>query len=215
MNEQYIDRVFDFSFGELTISQATIGDVGCVVWDAAIVLAKYIDGPNFKEKHSLASSSILELGAGTGLVGLTAAALGGIVTLSDLETLIPLMQKNIEGNKNVLKGKCTSMVLKWYAVLWGSNLSFIYPPDIILVSDCIYYEDSLLLVNSMSQLCSEKTTIYLSYEDRNTDHKLQLVKEFFLLVNQHFFVEEIPNIMHDKIFRSDDIHIFRLSLKTI
>ncbi|XP_065652517.1 protein N-lysine methyltransferase METTL21D-like isoform X2 [Hydra vulgaris] len=210
MNKQYIERVFDFSFGELTISQTTIGDVGCVVWDAAIVLAKYIDGPNFKEKHSFASSSFLELGAGTGLVGLTAAALGGIVTLSDLETLIPLMQKNIESNKNVLKGKCSSMVLKW-----GSNLSFISPPDIILVSDCIYYEDSLLLVNSMSQLCSEKTTIYLSYEDRNTDHKLQLVKEFFLLVNQHFFVEEIPNILHDKIFHSDDIHIFRLSLKTI
>ena len=160
MSEDYIVRVLDFSFGQLIINQTFIGDVGCVVWDAAIVLAKFIDGPFFKEMHSFKDCFFLELGTGTGLLGLTAAALGyfssfytmkcelietlkrfrntycyvfklmhikrdfflfsslsfrGNVTLTDLENLIPLVQKNIQCNKNALKGECSAMVLKWYA----------------------------------------------------------------------------------------------------
>lgn len=68
-------RNFELSDGtELTFAQSSLGDVGCVVWDAALVLCSYID----LKKHEMCweGKYILELGSGTGAVGLTAACLG-------------------------------------------------------------------------------------------------------------------------------------------
>lgn len=61
---------------ELTLYQQEIGDVNCVVWDAAIVLAKYLDHLSSSNDQWLAGKKILELGAGIGCVGMTAACLG-------------------------------------------------------------------------------------------------------------------------------------------
>lgn len=64
----------------LKVKQCYMGDVGCVVWDAAIVLAKYLETKQFYEPPAgvnvWADSRVLELGAGTGAVGLMAATLG-------------------------------------------------------------------------------------------------------------------------------------------
>uniref|UniRef100_A0A3B4YAX3 Valosin containing protein lysine (K) methyltransferase n=1 Tax=Seriola lalandi dorsalis TaxID=1841481 RepID=A0A3B4YAX3_SERLL len=65
----------------LKVRQCYLGDVGCVVWDAAIVLAKYLETEQFydpsKGVNVWAGRSVVELGAGTGVVGLMAATLGG------------------------------------------------------------------------------------------------------------------------------------------
>lgn len=64
----------------LKVRQCYLGDVGCVVWDAAIVLAKYLETKQFHDPSSgqnvWAGRSVVELGAGTGVVGLLAATLG-------------------------------------------------------------------------------------------------------------------------------------------
>lgn len=64
----------------LNIRQCYLGDVGCVVWDAAIVLAKYLETKYFHNPPSglnvWAGKSVLELGSGTGVVGLMAATMG-------------------------------------------------------------------------------------------------------------------------------------------
>ena len=57
----------------LSIHQAYIGDVGCVVWDAALVLAKYLEKTR---KTDLNNRTVLELGAGTGIVGLCCSLAG-------------------------------------------------------------------------------------------------------------------------------------------
>ena len=70
------DREIEGNYGTLIIKQAEVGDVGCVVWDAAIVLAKYLETEDFARRHALTGKRVVELGAGTGLVGLVAAVLG-------------------------------------------------------------------------------------------------------------------------------------------
>lgn len=62
----------------LRLQQYGSGGVGCVVWDAAIVLSKYLETPAFAGDgdHALSRRSVLELGSGTGAVGLMAATLG-------------------------------------------------------------------------------------------------------------------------------------------
>ena len=75
----YFTREIEFSKGVLRINQSYIGDVGHVVWDAAIVLAKFLDRKYLEEEKQcnvLASKSIIELGSGTGIVGLVAAMKG-------------------------------------------------------------------------------------------------------------------------------------------
>lgn len=63
---------------ELRLQQYGSGGVGSVVWDAAIVLAKFLETPDFAGAgaHVLSRRSVLELGSGTGAVGLMAATLG-------------------------------------------------------------------------------------------------------------------------------------------
>ena len=64
----------------LKVKQCYLGDVGCVVWDAAIVLAKYLETKQLHDPSSgvnvWAGRRVVELGAGTGAVGLMAASLG-------------------------------------------------------------------------------------------------------------------------------------------
>jgi len=63
----------------LTISQYEVGDVGCVVWDAALVLSFYLDSAAFTDETGISrllDKSVVELGAGTGVVGIQAAACG-------------------------------------------------------------------------------------------------------------------------------------------
>lgn len=70
------EREIECKHGVLRIKQAEMGDESCVVWDAALVLAKYIQTEHFCVKQGLASKRVIELGAGTGVVGLIAAACG-------------------------------------------------------------------------------------------------------------------------------------------
>uniref|UniRef100_A0A673JBK0 Protein-lysine methyltransferase METTL21D-like n=2 Tax=Sinocyclocheilus rhinocerous TaxID=307959 RepID=A0A673JBK0_9TELE len=81
-SEDYFVREIEKNDGSvLRMYQCSKGDVGCVVWDAAIVLSKYLETEQFccvqSGVSTWSSKNIIELGAGTGLVGLVAATLGG------------------------------------------------------------------------------------------------------------------------------------------
>ena len=77
-------REFERQDGKcLVINQCQIGDVGCVVWDAAIVLASYLETEDFRKSTEgqsnesvLSGSTTIELGSGTGIVGLNACCEG-------------------------------------------------------------------------------------------------------------------------------------------
>ncbi|KAG9325162.1 hypothetical protein KVV02_003579 [Mortierella alpina] len=83
------------------------GGVGSTIWDAAIVLAKYLekfDLLTLAAAQSPQSLNILELGAGTGIVGLAAARIlssngaNANIVLTDKENCMPLLQRNIAKN---------------------------------------------------------------------------------------------------------------------
>ena len=48
----------------------------------------------------LRGRNCLELGAGTGIVGICAALLGAKVTLTDTASCLPLLRQNVEGHRN-------------------------------------------------------------------------------------------------------------------
>ncbi|XP_063040065.1 protein-lysine methyltransferase METTL21D [Engraulis encrasicolus] len=206
--DSYFVRELDINAGSvLKVNQCLKGDVGHVVWDAAIVLAKYLETKAFLKSNGLASKHVLELGAGTGIVGLVAATLGAHVTLTDLEDLQALLKKNINVNQSLISGSATAKVLKW-----GENASdFLPPPDMILMADCIYYEQSVgPLVDTLKTLAGPDTCVLCCYEQRTEGVNPEMERRFFELLLQHFSSEEIPAEQQDPEYNSPDIHLLHL-----
>ena len=69
-------RTLECAGKEIRIKQLYVGDVGCVVWDAALVLARFLENSHHFQREYWTGRRVLELGAGTGVVGLAACALG-------------------------------------------------------------------------------------------------------------------------------------------
>ncbi|XVF59624.1 hypothetical protein PTKIN_Ptkin07bG0290600 [Pterospermum kingtungense] len=85
---------------------------------------------------------ILELGSGTGLVGIAAAVtLGANVTVTDLPRVIPNLRFNVEANADVVdqKGGAFNVApLRWGE---GDDVEAIGREfDLVLASDVVYYE---------------------------------------------------------------------------
>ncbi|XP_023579489.1 protein-lysine methyltransferase METTL21D isoform X1 [Octodon degus] len=196
----------------LRLQQYGSGGVGCVVWDAAIVLSKYLETPGFSGDgtHSLSRRSVLELGSGTGAVGLMAATLGADVVVTDLEELQDLLKMNINMNKHLVTGSVQAKVLKW-----GSEVEdFPCAPDYILMADCIYYEESLEpLLKTLKDLSGSETCIICCYEQRTMGKNPEIEKKYFELLQLDFEFEKIPLEKHDEEYRSEDIHIIYIRKK--
>jgi hypothetical protein len=77
MSNSYFIREYDTLTNKtLKISQIEIGDVGGIVWDAAIVLGKYLEKEIVEKRIPVKDGNIIELGAGTGIIGLILATYG-------------------------------------------------------------------------------------------------------------------------------------------
>ncbi|XP_051892405.1 protein-lysine methyltransferase METTL21D isoform X2 [Pristis pectinata] len=163
---------------QLRIRQRSAGDVGCVVWDAALVLSKYLETSSFYRDslHVFSGKNVVELGSGTGVVGLMASALGANVIVTDLEELQDLLNINIKDNMHLVTGSIQAKVLKW-----GETVKDLpSEPDYILVADCIYYEQSLEpLLRTMKDLSGNKTCIILCYEERTMGNNPKIESRFF------------------------------------
>eukprot|EP01064_Diplonema_japonicum_P036550 TRINITY_DN823_c5_g1_i1.p1 TRINITY_DN823_c5_g1~~TRINITY_DN823_c5_g1_i1.p1 ORF type:complete len:216 (+),score=35.60 TRINITY_DN823_c5_g1_i1:53-700(+) len=128
------------------------------VWDAATPFAEWL----CENKKCVEGKRVVEIGAGTGLVGIAAALLGAeSVVLTDLPSELPLLQENADLNSapNTTVAPCE----------WGnkSHLSSLGTFDVILVSDCLYGRDddtiSLLLLDTLIALSHPTTHVYLAY----------------------------------------------------
>lgn len=167
--------------------------VAAVVWDAAVVMSMYLE----LGKVELKGKSAIELGAGTGLVGIVAALLGAKVTITDRQPALDSLFTNVKSNlpPATLESATVS------ELSWGEHLDR-FPAggfDLVLGADIVYLEDTFIpLLKTMEHLCCENTLVLLSckirYERDNT---------FLNMLKQRFQVEEV---YYDK---ERDIHVFK------
>ncbi|OXB72811.1 UNVERIFIED_CONTAM: hypothetical protein H355_011335 [Colinus virginianus] len=198
------------------------GGVGCVVWDAALVLAKFLE----RGAWPLSRRAVLELGAGTGAVGIMAATLGADVTLTDLRELQELLAVNIENNRHLVTGSVRAEP----------------PPDYILMADCIYYEECAKndlperssrvsgsdktsitssvsgqslepLLKTLRELTGPDTCVLCCYEQRTMGKNPEIERRYFELLQVDFELERVPLDQHDEEYRSEDIHIVTIHRK--
>ena len=195
------------------LDQKYEGDTGVVVWDAAIVLAKFLE----TVKNQIKDKNIVELGSGTGAVGLSAAILGAkLVVVSDQEELVNFLHHNIELNKEIIlkETEVVALPLKWgdinHMEAVASKCGNIH---FILMSDCVFYRESVDdLVDTLQALSDQNTMIFMSYEERDSQEKLEVMKMFFEKMKEKFVWDKIPHEKHHPNFECPDIQIFKFIL---
>lgn len=167
--------------------------VAAVVWDAAVVLCMYLE----LGRVELKGKGVIELGAGTGLVGIVAALLGAKVTITDRRPALDSLSTNVKSNlpPAFLESAAVS------ELTWGEHLDR-YPPggfDLVLGADIVYLEDTFVpLLETLQHLCSDGTVVLLSCKIR-----YERDNAFLNMLKRRFLVEEVH---YD---RERDIHVFK------
>ncbi|KAK5091096.1 Protein-lysine N-methyltransferase efm6 [Lithohypha guttulata] len=167
---------------------------GGQLWPAGVTLAKYM----LTYHRDLRSKSILEIGAGGGLVGLAVAS-GCLVDndkkllVTDQIPMLSLMQKNVA--LNALDAKVQAEVYDWgepipVAVashLPQSGADSSHCPDVVLAADCVYFEPAFpLLLQTLQDLIGPSTVCYFCFKKRR-----KADMRFIRDMNKTFKVEEV------------------------
>ncbi|XP_078536442.1 protein N-lysine methyltransferase METTL21A isoform X1 [Lissotriton helveticus] len=190
-----------FSFANRTIqiqqSWNKLG-VAAVVWDAAVILCTFLEMGTI----DLQKRSAIELGAGTGLVGIVAALLGADVTITDRKVALEFLESNVRANLPTHIQQNVSVM----ELTWGHDLeSFSRTFDLILGADIVYLEDTFDdLLKTLEHLCSEHTVILLACRIR-----YERDQTFLTMLKGPFSVSEVH---YDP---RSDVHIYKATKDTI
>ncbi|WRX18316.1 Lysine methyltransferase - like 6 [Theobroma cacao] len=134
---------------------------GSWLWDSALVLSHWM--PTHLNFHGKA---VIELGAGAGLPGLTAALLGATrVLLTDVQPLLAGLLKNVEANG--FEGRVDVRELVWGSDESISGLTESSTFDVVLMSDVFYDPEEMVgLSRTLKRICEEGTEIWAASELR-------------------------------------------------
>jgi len=197
---------------------------GSRVWECAIILGKYAIKQNL-EKGLFKKKVILELGAGTGLLAIMLASLGNEVIATDIKEVVPILEKNIEGNKKVYEGKgqIRGFELDWTFDRNKIKELFIQEKiekvDYIFASDVIYHIKHLeLFSNALREVMTvlkeinkgNAPVVYLSHKARNDATDDILAEE---LQRKGFWGEQIDESEMDAEYISKQIDIIKLEFE--
>lgn len=113
--------------------------LGLKTWTSSLLLARRLS--SLRSYLPSDDARVLELGAGTGLVGITAACIWRThVTLTDLPEIIPNLQHNVDRNRELAQpfgGNMSVMILDWSDAAnapTSSNQQYL----VILAADPLY-----------------------------------------------------------------------------
>lgn len=141
------------------------------VWDAGIVLATHA----FAERHG---SALLDLGSGTGIVGLAAAASGRFerVVLTDLPTVVPLLQRN--ASANALHSAVEVLPLAWDDEQMLRRVAARGPFELIVGGDLLYRPPVVPpLLHALRALAGSDTTVLLAASLQHSPDTIRLFAE--------------------------------------
>ncbi|XP_078419475.1 EEF1A lysine methyltransferase 3-like [Cetorhinus maximus] len=157
-NDDISVKDYKFCGHTLTITMfkgASLG-LSAYVWGPAVVLCQYFHD----EKIDFTGKKVLELGSGTGIVGILAVLLGGHVTITDVPPTLKQIEYNVDANIPVTSKHRSNV----RALLWGiDHLNFPSDFDFILGSDVVYSPTLFpRLIKTLLHCCNENTTIFIS-----------------------------------------------------
>ena len=184
------------------------GKTGLSTWDASVCLAQYFAmNPGLVE-----GKAVIELGAGTGLVGISSAFLGATrAQLTDLEYALGNLRENVKLNamqssNGALGFPDIEEVVEVQLLDWFSPPSEAAPLFDVIVAADVAWLDHLVspLVNTIKALMSSHTIMYLAHQTRSTSVDTAL----FTMLRESYKVEEVVQYHPD--YASEKIKIFTI-----
>ena len=223
---------------------------GTMVWECGIVLAKLLDHwaagnmpqtnqlsaalsfparsrPAIADGAALTGLRVLELGSGTGIGGLAAAALGASVILTDLPEVLPLLAANCTANRTVINsagGTAIARAADW-ADVWGTMASHSAAPpepsqeardfDLVIAADVLYQPSHAqldALATALAQLTRDaggsNGGVRLLLVHKSRHEAIDRVIAPTLLERAALELIEVPFELHHPQHRSPSIHVY-------
>lgn len=155
--------------------------IGAVVWNcgrsACRLLPRLPECRGGKFRRGL---RVLEVGCGTGIVGMACWLRGADVTMTDKADVLELTRSNVA--RNLGTAEPVGLVVTEHA--WGSGTRLLGPPfDVVVGSDCLY--DVAALPGLRATLLASTdgdSVVYLAYKRRLDDRE----RPFFEDLRVHF-----------------------------
>lgn len=150
--------------------------IGGRLWDGALVLLEYLSEtrqPGYR---------YLELGSGTGLVGLSCALWGAKVYLSDLPDVTALLHFNVHLNR--ARGLCP-LDVEVLPHEWGTELPALETLDVVVMADVVYDVEAsrqlMLTLLALAAAYGPSLQFLMAFRPRNVEDP-----EFFRDLSKHF-----------------------------
>lgn len=200
-------------------------NLGTTVWDASLVLAKYIEKNLTKEKVS--GKKAVELGAGVGgICGMALALLGADIKLTDItEPVLNLLQYNmnynltpatlrLRGHEVAAEGlsqvSVTVEEFDWRKEEQIEAARASGPVDYVVAADCVYNEEAVsYFLNAVLALCGSRTTCMVCNEFRSQSVHDEFMRKFA----EYFVIRKATKTKMYKEFYHPMIHVYIMKQK--
>lgn len=151
------------------------------------------------------STRVIELGAGTGLVGLSLCLLGAKVMLTDQEPVMETLEANISRNAHVLEEHRISTS----AFYWGDPVPESvteFKADVVVGSDLIFAKENIpMLLKAIDGICSIAPSLILYYAHID---RFGWEESFFKGMEERRFSCE-------KVYSDVDVHLFKFTVSSL
>lgn len=165
------------------------------------MLAKYLE----KCPETVLGKKCIELGAGCGLAGISAAVLGAKKTvLTDFPENLSLLERNIVANK-------LTDVASTAPLTWGNKLALEESDfDVVLATDLMYYDDAVQpLILTLQALSGNHTRIFMAY-GRNRQAEETFMKA---MEKSNLFMRKLKNVELDDVYQCVDVDVYELNTR--
>ena len=154
-------------------------NIGLVVWDAGLCLLETLPHLSIFHRKNL---RILELGSGTGIVGIATKLYCPRleVVLSDLESNLDLIKKNAQTNGLSVSSDENDASVSVVSIPWGNKESSLKYGvfDVVLCSDTVYETEALpLFLRTLLWVTQKDSIVYIAYRRRVDEREIPFFKK--------------------------------------